>query len=200
MSVNEIECFKAQAETIFSILYATDRQSMTYEQFINALELTFKYKIDKLVKSAKFHCGKDFMQSLGFEFNDDGDLIIRPLEEKEEYFEETVLETDTAASGSVDEFHDNPPPPKHETIVFDGDERKLHPGMYVKISSGHIYALPSLPQFSYENAFTQKMQQKTAIKYRKTVRELVENHEKMNKVKAMCNKKKPAASNDNVST
>uniref|UniRef100_A0A914Q568 Uncharacterized protein n=1 Tax=Panagrolaimus davidi TaxID=227884 RepID=A0A914Q568_9BILA len=70
--------------------------------------------------------------------------------------------------------------PVREVFIFDGDETKLMPGMRVKISSGTLYELPTIPD-------NPKLQKKACTKFRQKVRDLVENDAKYKAIIAVMN-------------
>uniref|UniRef100_A0A914Q6Y6 Uncharacterized protein n=1 Tax=Panagrolaimus davidi TaxID=227884 RepID=A0A914Q6Y6_9BILA len=141
MSANDIEAFKSQAQIIFTVAYDLGHQSIRYDQFVNSMTHLNGVSIDKLVKAAKYHCGPDYMHSIGFEFDDNNDLIIQPFD----IHEDSIVEEE---GNNVDHAIVDVQTPSKEVYIFDGDESKLIPGMRVKISTGDIYYLPSVPTYT----------------------------------------------------
>uniref|UniRef100_A0A914ZDN6 Uncharacterized protein n=1 Tax=Panagrolaimus superbus TaxID=310955 RepID=A0A914ZDN6_9BILA len=66
--------------------------------------------------------------------------------------------------------------------IFDGDETKLVPGMRVRISTGAIFTLDSIPFPGSTEPQAKKLNLKAGQKFRKKVRQLVESHDKYLKV------------------
>uniref|UniRef100_A0AC35FNQ0 Uncharacterized protein n=1 Tax=Panagrolaimus sp. PS1159 TaxID=55785 RepID=A0AC35FNQ0_9BILA len=183
MSANDIEAFKSQAQMIFTIAYDLGHQTIRYDQFVNSMKHINGVSIDKLVKAAKYHCGPDYMQSIGFKFNDDSNLIIQPFHGHED----SVVHEEEEEYNNVDHaFVDVQTPPK-EVYIFDGDESKLYPGMRVKISTGAIYSLPSVPTYATQTNQTRKFQRNVGRSYRKMVKKLIESHDKYNQIIAKMN-------------
>uniref|UniRef100_A0A914YH75 Uncharacterized protein n=1 Tax=Panagrolaimus superbus TaxID=310955 RepID=A0A914YH75_9BILA len=81
----------------------------------------------------------------------------------------------------------NPPFQLYEIHIFDGDETKLVPGMRVRISTGAIFTLDSIPFPDRTDPQCKKLNLKAGQKFRKKVRKLIELHNKYLQVLANMN-------------
>uniref|UniRef100_A0A914YNR3 Uncharacterized protein n=1 Tax=Panagrolaimus superbus TaxID=310955 RepID=A0A914YNR3_9BILA len=174
MSINDIIDFTCQAESIFTITYILGHKSMTYEQFNLALQHACGIDIEKLARDFNHFNGRTFLHSRGFQFDENMDLAIPFLGE--------ALSNENC--NSEPPIEDKP----KAVHIFDGDESKLHPGMYVKIATGVIHALPAIPQFDHQNEHTRRVQSKAGANYTKKLRYIVETHAKMMKTLAIMKK------------
>uniref|UniRef100_A0AC34FWV1 Uncharacterized protein n=1 Tax=Panagrolaimus sp. ES5 TaxID=591445 RepID=A0AC34FWV1_9BILA len=85
----------------------------------------------------------------------------------------------------------NPPSqPRFPIHIFDGDESKLMPGMYVKISTGTVIYLDSIPFPDRTDPIARKLNLKAGQKFRKKVRNLIVLHKKYLDIIAMMNVEK----------
>uniref|UniRef100_A0A914ZHL5 Uncharacterized protein n=1 Tax=Panagrolaimus superbus TaxID=310955 RepID=A0A914ZHL5_9BILA len=75
----------------------------------------------------------------------------------------------------------------YELHIFDGDETKLMPGMRVRISTGAIFTLDSIPFPGSTDPQSKKLNLKAGQKFRKKVRQLIELHNKYLQVLANIN-------------
>lgn len=101
------------------------------------------------------------MQSIGFEFNDNSNLIVQHFDVhvvrlffiyiyivKILLFQDSIVVPHEEEGNNVDHAVVDVQTPPKEVFIFDGDESKLYPGMRVKISTGEIYSLPSVPTYT----------------------------------------------------
>uniref|UniRef100_A0AC35FBF4 Uncharacterized protein n=1 Tax=Panagrolaimus sp. PS1159 TaxID=55785 RepID=A0AC35FBF4_9BILA len=80
MSMKNIELLRDEGDNILSKEYDLGHRSMTYKKFCEDIKNASGLEVIKLANDAKYRCGKDFLASIGFIFDENNDLAIIPID------------------------------------------------------------------------------------------------------------------------
>uniref|UniRef100_A0AC34FZS1 Uncharacterized protein n=1 Tax=Panagrolaimus sp. ES5 TaxID=591445 RepID=A0AC34FZS1_9BILA len=164
-----------QSTVVFKLAADQNKDTVTYKEFCDSLMDDRGVDVAGVAKAAGFTNGSKFLESLGFKINDAGDLVVKTTAEDED---SKVTKFIDGARREVIVGDVQPPRQLYEVHIFDGDETKLMPGMRVKISTGNIISLDSIPFPDRHDVQARKLQLQAGRNFRKKVRNLVKVHNK----------------------